>query len=207
MNTCVKPPVRAVKAAPPAILKAAQGAVMKRRVSILFLLAALSGGIPSQGKAQDEPKRGPSTPEERKRFLALTHKLEEAPLDKSLYVEKKWAKQWIEDIPDINVNICPVLLGQEFMLSRYKYAPNLEYQVMFGNVAFLIEHPDKKDDTVAQYTAGVESALKAYKGILRADPEVSREMEELLRKQSQGKLVDFVKESSKACQDTGQSGL
>src|SRR6516225_5367131 len=166
-------------------------------VSLLFSLVV---------RSQDEPKRGPSTPEERQRFLALTHKLEESPLDKSLYAEKKWAKQWIEDIPDINVNICPLLLGQEFMLSRYKYAPNLEYQVMFGNVAFLIEHPDKKEDTVAQYTAGVESALKAYKGILRADPEVSHEMEELLRKQSQGKLVDFVKESSKACQDTGQSG-
>jgi hypothetical protein len=181
---------------------------MKRLVSILLLFVALltSGSIPGQARAQDEPKRGPSTPEERQRFLALTHKLEESPLDKSLYADKKWAKQWIEDIPDINVNICPLLLGQEFMLSRYKYAPNLEYQVMFGNVAFLIVHPDKKGDTVAQYTAGVESALKAYKGILRADPEVSREMEELLRKQSQGKLGDFVKESSKGCQDTGQSG-
>ena len=166
-------------------------------ISLVFSLFA---------RSQDEPKRGPSTPEERQRFLALTHKLEQSPLDKSLYAEKTWAKRWIEDIPDINVNVCPTLLGREFMFSRYRYAPNLQYQVMFGNVAFLIEHPDRKDDTVAQYTAGVESALKAYKGILRADPEVSREMEDLLRKQSQGKLADFVKESSKACKDTEQSG-
>ena len=181
---------------------------MKKNVSIflLFIVGMALGSTPSRGAAQDEPKRSPSTAEERKRFLALTHKLEESPLDKSLYAEKKWAKQWIEEIPDINVNVCPVLLGQEFMISRYKYAPNLQYQVMFGNVAFLIEHPDKKDDTVAQYTAGVESALKAYKGILRADPEVSRDMEDLLRKQTQGKLADFVKEASKACQDTSQSG-
>src|SRR5437899_12788426 len=38
--------------------------------------------------AQDEPKRGPSTPEERARFLALTHKLEQSPLDKDLSAEK-----------------------------------------------------------------------------------------------------------------------
>lgn len=154
---------------------------------------------------QDEPKRAPSTPEERQRFLALTHKLEETPLDKNLYADKKWAIQWIEDIPDINVNVCPTLLGEEVIASRYKYATNLLYQTVFGNVAFLIEHPDKKDDAVAQYTAGVESALKAYKGILKADPVVSRALEDLLEKQSQGKLADFVKQSSKPCQDTGDT--
>jgi len=154
---------------------------------------------------QDEPKRGPSTPEERQRFLALNHKLEETPLDKNLYADKKWAIQWIEDIPDINVNVCATLLGEEVIVSRYKYAPNLLYQAVFGNVAFLIEHPDKKDDAVAQYTAGVESALKAYKGILKADPVVSRALEDLLQKQSQGKLIDFVKQSSKPCQETGDT--
>jgi hypothetical protein len=156
--------------------------------------------------AQDEPKRGPSTPEERQRFVALTHKLEETPLDKSLYPDKKWAIQWINDIPDINVNVCPTLLGEELVVSRYKYASNLLYQAMFGNVVFLIEHPDKKDDAVAQYTAGVESALKAYKGILKADPVVSRALEDLLQKQSQGKLADFVKQSSKPCLESSETG-
>lgn len=157
--------------------------------------------------AQNEPKRAPSTPEERQRFVALTHKLEHTPLDKSLYAEKKWALDWINDIPDINVNICPLIFGEDFMVSRYRYAADLQVQVIFGNVVFLIEHPDKANDHVAQYTAGVESALKAYKSILRADPMVSRTMEDLLQKQSQGKLADFVRESSKACQDSGQTGF
>src|SRR5260370_26888493 len=100
------------------------------------------------------------------------------------------------------------MLGLCLVYSRHRYGYNLLYQVLFGNVVFPIEHPDKKNDTVAQYAAGVESALKAYKGILRADPVVSRTMEELLQKQSQGKLTDFVKQSSKDCQARGdQAGI
>lgn len=158
--------------------------------------------------AQNEPKRGPSTAEERQRFLALTHKLEQAPLDRSLNPDKKWALEWIEDIPDINVNICPLVLGDHFLSSHYLYAPQIAAQVVMGNVAFLIEHPDKKNDQVAQYTAGVESALKAYKGVLRADPmHVSPALEELLEKQTQGKLTDFVRENSKECTNNEQTGF
>ena len=176
---------------------------MRKRLP--FLIAALL--LSSLAIGQDQPKRGPSTAEERTRFLTLTHKLEQNPLDKSLYDDKKWALQWIEDIPDITVTPCPTVFGPDFLASRYRYGSNLLYQVVFGNAVFLIEHPDKKNDATAQYTAGVESALKAYKGILRADPVVSRTMEELLQKQSQGKLADFVKQSSKECQvTTDQTG-
>jgi hypothetical protein len=157
--------------------------------------------------SQNEPKRGPSTAEERARFVALTHKLEQSPLDKNLYADTKWALKWIEDVPDITVDICPLVLGQDFMTSHYKYANQIMGQVILGNVVFLIEHPDKKNDRVAQYTAGIESALKAYKGILRADPVPSRPLEELLRMQSEGKLPEFVKTTSKDCQSGEQAGM
>jgi hypothetical protein len=49
--------------------------------------------------------------------------------------------------------------------------------------------------------------LKAYKGILKADPMVSRTLEDLLQKQSEGKLADFVRETSKACQSGDQTGF
>ena len=175
----------------------------KVRWAILALLAACS-----LATAQDEPKRGPSTAEERKRFLELTRKLEQTPLDKALYPDKRWAIRWIDDIPDINVNVCPLVLGEDFLSSHYLYTPDIVGQVVFGNVAFLIEHPDKKNDQVAQYTAGVESALKAYKGMLRADPmHVSHSLEDLLEKQTQGKLQDFVRENSKECSSGEQTGL
>jgi hypothetical protein len=60
---------------------------------------------------------------------------------------------------------------------------------------------------VAQYTAGVESALKAYQSILKTDSTPSKVLDGLLEKQRQGKLADFVRESSKDCQSGGPTGL
>lgn len=174
----------------------------KITLSILVAIALVSSAL-----AQDQPKRGPSTAQERARFLDLTHKLEQTPLDRNLYADKKWALEWIDDVPDINVTPCPTVLGLDLVSSRYPYTSNLLFQVVFGSVAFAIEHPDKKDDQVARYTAGVESALKAYKGILRADPVASRALEELLQLQSEGKLADFVKAASKECRAGEQTGM
>ena len=53
----------------------------------------------------------------------------------------------------------------------------------------------------------IESALKAYRGILRADPVASRPLEELLQKQSEGKLAEFVKAASKDCRPGTQTGM
>src|SRR6476619_1016544 len=163
---------------------------------IVFLLAVLSF-------AQNEPKHAPSTKEERQRFLALTRKLEQDPLDKSLYAEKKWAKQWLEDIPDINVNICaPILFGVDFVAEENKYTPQLSYQATFGSAAYIIEHPDKAGDLDGQFLAGVESALKAYSAIVKSEPQAkSKALDSLLEKQKEGKLTDFVRSASKSCQD------
>ncbi|HEY3770808.1 MAG TPA: hypothetical protein VGN44_19195 [Candidatus Angelobacter sp.] len=164
----------------------------------LFFIFALTVAV-----AQDAPKRAPSTAEERQRFAALTHKLEQTPLDKSLYKEKIWAKKWLEDVPDVNVNICaPVLFGMDFIAEQNEYAPQLSYQATFGSATYIIEHPDKKTDTAAQYVAGVESALKSYSAIVKNNPDAkSKALDGLLEKQKQGKLADFVRDASKACED------
>jgi hypothetical protein len=153
--------------------------------------------------SQDEAKRAPSTKEERQRFLTLTRKLEQNPLDKSLYSDKTWAKKWLEDIPDINVSICaPILFGMDFVTEQNKYTPQLSYQATFGSAAYIIEHPDKAGDTDAQFVAGVESALKSYSVIVKTDSDAkSKSLDALLEKQKQGKLADFVRSASKGCED------
>jgi hypothetical protein len=68
--------------------------------------------------------------------------------------------------------------------------------------AFVIGHPDKAGDLNAQYVAGEQGALKAYNAILKSKPEAkSKGLDDLLEKQRQGKLVEFVREASKDCED------
>jgi hypothetical protein len=178
-------------------------------LSLLFMLtlAAMAFAQDDQDSQDNKPKRPPSTAEERQRFAALTHKLEQTPLDKSLYKEKAWAKQWLEDVPDINVNICaPILFGVEFVAEQNNYTPQLSYQATFGSATYIIEHPDKKNDISAQYLAGVESALKSYSVIVKNNPDAkSKALDDLLEKQKQGKLADFVRTSSKPC-DNNKEG-
>jgi len=189
-----------------------------RKFVIISILSAYSM-VCLSAFAQTATGRGPSTPEERKRFLAIAHKFEQNPLDKSLWPEEKWALQWVQDIPDITVTPCPPLLTgpqsasqsdsrrpQEDLLADYKYAHQLAVATVFGNVAFMIDHPDKALDNTAGFTAGVESALRAYKAILKAEPLAkSRTMDDLLQKQSQGKLVDAVREAGKDCVEDQQA--
>jgi hypothetical protein len=171
----------------------------------MFLLAcaimALAGM--ALGQDQDQHQRGPSTPEERKRFLAIAHKMEQNPLDPSLRKEREWAVHWIIDIPDINVNPCPELLGN-FMESHYRYKAEINGQAAFSMAAFMIEHPDKTGDIVATNTAALEGALKAYRSILRIEPTAqSQFMEALADQESEGKLTQYVRELVKRGCDNG----
>ena len=60
-----------------------------------------------------------------------------------------------------------------------------------------MEHPDKAKDQNAQFLAGVESTLKAYKAILESKPDAkSKGLDGLLEKQSHGTLADFVRDAA-----------
>jgi carboxypeptidase Q len=173
------------------------GGKMRKAVWICLAVLALSSLL----VAQDEPKRGPSTPEERQRFVAIAHRLEETPLDADLRPELQWALRWLVEVPDITVDVCTAPLG-DFMKKKYKYSSEIVVQVTFSSGAFIIEHPDLANDTKAQYVAGVEGALRAYQSILKAKPDVkSKELDDLLQKKSQGTLPSYVRESAeKGCQ-------
>lgn len=167
-------------------------------VSAVFL--SLLAGAQTQPR---EEKRGPSTPEERKRFLAVAHKIVKSPLDDTLKSEIKWALQWLSDIPDVNVDPCPAPLG-ELAASGNRYSARIFGIYVLSMGAFVVEHPEKSKDTNAQYMAGVDGALKAYKAILRNDSEASSEdLDELLQKQATGKLDEFIQTAAKVCSAAG----
>jgi hypothetical protein len=177
--------------------------MMRRIISIALVIVSI--GLLAGAQDQQDQKRPPSTPEERKRFVALVHKLEKTPLDQNLNSEVTWALQWLQDIPDVNVNICFDPLGR-FVNEEYRYDSRIRGQFVLGMGAFLIEHPQKTADNGATFLAGVESALRAYRSILRTKPEAkSHGLDELLSKQDDGQLTDFVHDASKGCEDTNQT--
>lgn len=143
--------------------------------------------------------RGPSTTEERQKFAAITHKLELAPLDASLHPDRDWAYKFLSEVPDLSVDVCTGGLG-DFMKSRYQYTNEIVYQLMYSTATFMIEHPDKAKDYGNLHVAGVDGALKAYNSILKTQPSAkSPALDELVQKQHDGKLSDYVREATKSC--------
>ena len=87
--------------------------------------------------AQNQPQRGPSTAQERARFVSIAQRLEQAPLDPDLRPELQWALRWLIEVPDVNVSVCTAPLG-EFMKKKYKYSPEIVTQLTFSSGRFLI---------------------------------------------------------------------
>lgn len=157
-------------------------------LSLLFsLLAAMA------------QSRGPTPAEKRQRVVAIAHKLEVAPLDQALFPEKGWAKQWVIENPDLRIRMCMQLLP-DLRHPRYKFRPEILDQMMLSSAAFLIEHPDKVGDHLAENVGGLQGVLKAYAAIVKNNPDAHvQALDDMLDKQSRGKLVEFAREAIKGC--------
>lgn len=151
--------------------------------------------------------RGPSTPEERKRAVETTRKLEKEPLARSAMDARKWLFQWIVDIPDINVRSCASPIDALRESEDDPYAQLLYVQSVFGMAAFQIENPKKESDWVAVQTAGIESVLKAYDSMRKADSELRyKELDRLEKARKDGKLAALVKKEMASCGNPDEMG-
>jgi hypothetical protein len=156
------------------------------------LVLGLCVAIPQKAAAQ-----GTSTPEERARWAEITHKLESNPPDEGVNKDGEWALNRLSDAHDIHVPLCPALLG-EFNDAKYKYRHEITWQYMLASGAFLIENPAKAGDVAGMNVAAVESVLKVYSAILQQKPDAKwKTLDDLLKKQSQGKLDDALRKQCK----------
>ena len=145
---------------------------------------------------------GSTTPQERQRVVAIAHKLEAAPLDQTLFQEREWAKQWVVENPDVRIRMCMQLLAG-LRTPRYKFRTEITTQMMLSTAAFLIEHP--ASDHLAENVGGLQGVLKAYAAILKSNPDAdahAKPLDNLLQKQSEGKLLDYARETIKYCHST-----
>jgi len=71
-----------------------------RLAGLLLLASALHLGCGEGGG------RGPSTIEERARVIALSRSLETDPLREDAAASRRWIRQWLVDVPDLNFIVC-----------------------------------------------------------------------------------------------------
>ncbi len=155
----------------------------------VLIAGGLAVALLTGASAQDT-----STPEERAQWVEVTHKLESAPLDDSVNQQGESALKRLSDVHDIHVPLCPAILS-EFNGMKYAYSHTITRQYMLASAAFLIENPNKAVDTKAANLAAVESVLKTYQAIQQQKPDAkAKALDDLLKKQSQGKLKDSLKQ-------------
>jgi carboxypeptidase Q len=163
------------------------------------LLAGSFAALLALAAASAQEARKPSTPEERARAVQVAKALELDPLGDGVKSGREWALRWLIEVPDVSVKLCGSLLGP-VLGSRKNYSTEIFTQVMLSTAAFVIENPDKANDDVAAYTAGVEGALRAYESILKVKPKARWPfLDDLIVKRSEGELADYVREAAKHC--------
>jgi hypothetical protein len=149
---------------------------------------------PIAGTAAD---RGPSTPEERKRGLEYIQDFEANPLGPQDVQEREWVLRWIIEIPDIHVQVCMIL--DKMPKGDKTDAATVFLAEAFSQTAFLIQNPVKQDDTLAQFQAGVEVALRVYEALLKANPKDRQPyLDDLIQRREAGTLAQFVKDRAAA---------
>ena len=161
---------------------------------IVLLLIQLTFG-------QNARARGPSTPEERTRFVEITHKLEKDPLDHGLDPDRDWAMRWLIEVPDVGATVCTAVLGDFMKEKKYKFSGEIVRQLAFSSAAFTIESTAQAGEKLSEYEAGVKGALATYQAILRVQSDAhSKNLDNLLRKQANGRLLDFIRDAAaKGC--------
>jgi hypothetical protein len=148
--------------------------------------------------AQPETRK-PSTPEDRAKAVEIAAALESDPLNKQAKAQRNWIVHWLIDVPDINVKLCGNLLGP-LLGSNKNYSAEIFTQMAPSSAAFIVKNPDKAQDNVAVYTAGMEGALRTYESILKAKPKAKWSfLDDLIEKRNKGQLSEHVRQASTHC--------
>jgi hypothetical protein len=141
--------------------------------------------------------RGPSTPEERKQVLDSIHSWQADPLGPNAKDQFASVLKWFADVPDQTVHVCLVL--EKLPTGDKKHGSTIFGGEFMGQAAFVLENPDKKNDRVAEFQAGVESALKTYELVLKANPKDRHPyLDDLIQRREAGTLSQFVKDRAAA---------
>jgi hypothetical protein len=102
------------------------------------------------------------------RAIALTRAIEAEPFGPQAAESRQQLLHWVNDTPDVSVTVCDVL--GPIPTQDVPNGELLLLQSIFGNAAFQLERPDRRDDAVAVQMAGIGSLLAVYRRLLLDDP-------------------------------------
>jgi hypothetical protein len=164
-------------------------------------VAGLLGGAMLLPIAATAADRGPSTPEERKQALDYIHDWEANPVGPNAKDEFGWVLKWVAQVPDVSVHVCTIL-------DKLPKGNRKDSDIVFGaafmaQTAFVLESPDKRDDRMSEYVAGVEGSLNVYAVLVKIHPKDQQDyLDGLIKQREAGMLPQFVKErAADACKN------
>ncbi len=136
-----------------------------------------------------------STFEERAKFLEGAKAYEQDPLSDKAKEFHAWALKWLGDVEDIMVSVdegIVVPLAKDMPEDCQR--PFLAQFVITCGV-YAIENGEKEDDPVARNVQALESCLRTYHAILKANPDARNDaVEEVDKLAAEKKLESYVKE-------------
>jgi TPR repeat protein len=139
---------------------------------------------------EDRPS---STAEEREKAVHLVGQLEQDLVGPEADAAREWLDKWMAEIPDIFFHSCPLLEKEKDEV--FPYHLYLIKQAYYAGSAYLIQHPEKVNDQLTIYIAGVEGALRAYTNVIAKQPtKRNASLDLLLKAQADGHLATLIHE-------------
>lgn len=161
-------------------------------------LAALTLGAGLLAIPAAHADRGPATPEEQARVVALAGVADKDLLSAMRSPEGRWFMKWTDEVPDYNFGPDQ---GVFFVLNNAKgdLRRAVRFQHELSTAVFQLQHqihdPQRNPaDFDAKTIAGLEGLLHAYETMLAAHPDIrSPQLDAAVAARNSGKLAEFVK--------------
>ncbi|HET9300245.1 MAG TPA: hypothetical protein VFO11_09880 [Candidatus Polarisedimenticolaceae bacterium] len=157
-------------------------------VALFLLIPSLLLAAPAEADKEKTSAWAKSLDKETIRNIALTH--ENDPLGKES--KERWAPLLLAHFEGVPFVVC---LDQVPGVSdQGDLGKALLWQIVFGSGVFLEEHPEAAQDREAYMTAGLQSAVRAYRNVLAKNPQMRIPIfDELADLDKQGRLVEHVR--------------
>lgn len=179
------------------------------RRAVLGVALPLCLVVPSMVRADTPPIPAGAEEQETAKVVRYTRELERTPDGPDALAMRQALLRWTIDTPDYQVIVCDMLqLPEQGRTGESPISGELNVQMMFGNVAYQIQH-GKQGDELTRQTAGVESALRVYAAYVAKQPALRvPALDALVVSQKAGKLrASLAPVLEKHCQGEEKTAL